>query len=584
MTTTTTPNLINPEDYATKLEGAIFAIHLTLIPLPSVSTSGSTSTSTAPGPATSTSTSHSVSKAGPVADPHYSSLYRKLRSNLANSANKSLRDLVATGEISPLDLAKMDHTQLASEEQRVLIDKLRQQSITNVMRKTDDDGMKVVKKTHKGDVEVTVHTYIPEVSVKISDDEDEESGEVTGVTSNGDDDVKEEKKKLRKDKVKRETEKEKQKEAAQKSHSDIDKMDTEATSKSKPKSVFPAVSESDEPATSKKRSLVQSDGSATVTDGSSSKKKRTLKGSASTAKTSLLDTVLSDIMDTVNVEEIAEELGISDNPVVDFDTWRSNEGIASKSETEDVNESKKSRNVFSADEEPPVDGDEPMKQSEPTSLTSNTNTNTNAHTDTYNPHQSHGASSEVQPHHIWHGKVSFHELGFFNCVTRQVGGLPHGPPALWKLLLPDALDIVGRIPTKTAQDFLASMVDYPGRDIVVLQLDSTSTEYDQMMYQKFWEYLKQRDRFGVVSGHAHIAKEFYLVPLQMDEELPAWMNSLRNAQLLKHRRTKNLLLGIAVLKKSGVDKMKQQLEANKMAYQSHHHHPQHQQPQKVLRR
>lgn len=112
--------------------------------------------------------------------------------------------------------------------------------------------------------------------------------------------------------------------------------------------------------------------------------------------------------------------------------------------------------------------------------------------------------------------------------------------------LPNMLEIVGRIPPKTAYDYLEKIKKSPSRDIVLMKFEPF-TESEQDSYTILFDYLHSRRRLGVIKTESPLKiKDFYLLPLPAFTELPNVLQQSNKISCLDGKNKTNLLIAIII--------------------------------------
>lgn len=162
---------------------------------------------------------------------------------------------------------------------------------------------------------------------------------------------------------------------------------------------------------------------------------------------------------------------------------------------------------------------------------------------------------------VWAGDFFMPEEGGFPARAVQVGGRPLGDaPLVWQSILSSKMTVEGRLPTKTATDYLVQCSFAPSREIVVLAIlpdvNNPNMPADQCRakQQSFIDMFTRRDRNGVVPPAPHrrqLVKDCYVVPLRAaDEALPEYIELLDEHALGdKGERKSDLLIAVLVLQK-----------------------------------
>jgi hypothetical protein len=184
--------------------------------------------------------------------------------------------------------------------------------------------------------------------------------------------------------------------------------------------------------------------------------------------------------------------------------------------------------------------------------------------------------NELPP--VWAGDVLVPEEGGFPAFGVQIGGRPFPTTRdTWSQLLPLALTMDGRIPTKTANKYLVECSFAQGRELVVLGLlpdltgpseflkDKPTAARCAVKYAHIIDFYVKKDRIGVISpppSMKKLVKDIYLIPLKKDAALPEYIELLdehlipdsnsRSNGKGKEGRTEDLLLLVLVVQKGAI--------------------------------
>lgn len=103
------------------------------------------------------------------------------------------------------------------------------------------------------------------------------------------------------------------------------------------------------------------------------------------------------------------------------------------------------------------------------------------------------------------------------------------------------LDIAGRIDPKTALDYLEKIKKFPGKKICVLRFAAT----DSTAYNKFFNFLLERQRYGVIKSSSPKIKDFYVIPVAAKQQLPKVLLPLVGPGFIEGESNKpDLLIGV----------------------------------------
>merc|ERR1719278_2225300 len=140
---------------------------------------------------------------------------------------------------------------------------------------------------------------------------------------------------------------------------------------------------------------------------------------------------------------------------------------------------------------------------------------------------------------VWEGTVIMPDVTKFKVRSYQVSGTSD----YLRNDLNSSMSLVGRIPPKTAWDYIEKISKNPQKEILVLRFGPQNND-EVTAYESFFEYLSTKDRLGVVGNASKMVKDCYIMPLGKDQEVPAALLPLEGQGLPSNRP--NLLLSILV--------------------------------------
>lgn len=131
---------------------------------------------------------------------------------------------------------------------------------------------------------------------------------------------------------------------------------------------------------------------------------------------------------------------------------------------------------------------------------------------------------------LWRGTMHMHDVARFQTALKPVSGDTQDVPKE----LPNFIDIVGRISTQLAWDYIGKIKKT--KDLSVLRcLCSEENEEQKKSYMKLYSYLSNRNRLGVVQRPSNNVKDFYILPLDKDAPIPAVLQPLDSPGLNEKR-------------------------------------------------
>ena len=134
---------------------------------------------------------------------------------------------------------------------------------------------------------------------------------------------------------------------------------------------------------------------------------------------------------------------------------------------------------------------------------------------------------------VWHGKVNGGSLGTFSTSAKFAAGCQPDVENLgltWSRVIPQEIKLHGRIQPAKADEYLCGLEYSNTTELVIVQLTRPKTMDDVEQFDKFFEYLRRKDRYGVGSQHQDPAiKDIYLLPMEVGQPLPTVMKALEHS-------------------------------------------------------
>lgn len=169
---------------------------------------------------------------------------------------------------------------------------------------------------------------------------------------------------------------------------------------------------------------------------------------------------------------------------------------------------------------------------------------------------------------IWSGDVLMPDEGGYPAIAVQVGGRPLGSAlALWQTLLPDTVNMTGRIPASSAAEYLLKCTLTQSRELIVVALlpdmsgpnvinpTKPTAERTVSKMNHLVNYFTSRERNGVcppAEDRRKVVKDVYIVPLRSSDAVPEYIECLDHSLGDLNDRDADLLLAVMVLQKGAV--------------------------------
>jgi hypothetical protein len=157
----------------------------------------------------------------------------------------------------------------------------------------------------------------------------------------------------------------------------------------------------------------------------------------------------------------------------------------------------------------------------------------------------------MDPSIIWRGSLNMNSVADFAAVARHIGGADLskvGPNQIpWADLIPQRLQVAGRIDQEKANQYLCSLRYSLPTDVVVLALTPTG-EAANDEFTKLYDYFHSKNRYGVVGnkGLANV-RDTYLVPVPPGTgNVPEFLMNLENNKLPEARTEPMVLVTLAI--------------------------------------
>ncbi|XP_036336250.1 LOW QUALITY PROTEIN: uncharacterized protein LOC118746507 [Rhagoletis pomonella] len=150
-------------------------------------------------------------------------------------------------------------------------------------------------------------------------------------------------------------------------------------------------------------------------------------------------------------------------------------------------------------------------------------------------------SGNVSTACIWSGNINMVDVASFQIVIQPVVGnsLNLGT------LLPDELDVVGRIGPDTVWEYISKIKRSPNKEIVIIRLIPAS-ESETSAYKVLFQYLENRNRLGVINTVSPQIKDFYIYPLGAGKTMPSVLQPTEKVDFYEDPYRPDILMGVVV--------------------------------------
>lgn len=113
---------------------------------------------------------------------------------------------------------------------------------------------------------------------------------------------------------------------------------------------------------------------------------------------------------------------------------------------------------------------------------------------------------------VWHGKLTMQGVAEFNGSGKHVAGASLNGTIPWTSLMPETLNVEGRIHIDRASEYLCGLRWSQTTDVSVVAITPDDEEDSRTAFNKLFQYFTDRKRYGVLVKSGDV-KDIYLVPL-----------------------------------------------------------------------
>ncbi|KAF2858648.1 hypothetical protein K470DRAFT_220731 [Piedraia hortae CBS 480.64] len=131
---------------------------------------------------------------------------------------------------------------------------------------------------------------------------------------------------------------------------------------------------------------------------------------------------------------------------------------------------------------------------------------------------------------VWSGKLGHQSEGDLKVNARYVAGKDISPSVSWNRLLPNRMEIDGRLAIDKAETYLSGLQWSHTSDVTVLALSPLD---DKAFFDRVFDYFKVRARYAVINkDKPAMIRDIYVIPLEVNSPLPT------HVQMLDHNAIK----------------------------------------------
>ncbi|KAL8766062.1 MAG: hypothetical protein Q9209_007028 [Squamulea sp. 1 TL-2023] len=114
---------------------------------------------------------------------------------------------------------------------------------------------------------------------------------------------------------------------------------------------------------------------------------------------------------------------------------------------------------------------------------------------------------------VWNGRLTMQGVAEFSGTGKHVAGANLNSTIPWTLLMPEILNVEGRIDIDRASEYLCGLRWSQSIDLSVVAITPTDEEESKTAFNKLFQYFTDRNRYGVLVKKSDV-KDVYLVPLE----------------------------------------------------------------------
>lgn len=133
---------------------------------------------------------------------------------------------------------------------------------------------------------------------------------------------------------------------------------------------------------------------------------------------------------------------------------------------------------------------------------------------------------------VWRGRVNGGNLGAFAATAKFAAGCQPDVDNLrmtWNEVLPAEIKLHGRIQPSKADEYLCGLEYSSTTELIIVSIGEPKDPEEKIQFEKFFNYLKQKERYGVGMQHQVPAiKDIYLLPMDVGQPLPMVMRKLEH--------------------------------------------------------
>lgn len=153
------------------------------------------------------------------------------------------------------------------------------------------------------------------------------------------------------------------------------------------------------------------------------------------------------------------------------------------------------------------------------------------------------------PSIVWQGSLVMNSIGDFKANSRHIGGADLSTVGVkWHDLVPERLQVAGRIDQDKANEYLCGLRFSPMSDVVVMALEPRG-DNGISEFKKVFDYFNEKKRYGVVGNKTNLnVRDTYLVPVPPGgrDGIPEFLMNFPNNKVPEDRQEPMMLVTMVV--------------------------------------
>lgn len=147
------------------------------------------------------------------------------------------------------------------------------------------------------------------------------------------------------------------------------------------------------------------------------------------------------------------------------------------------------------------------------------------------------AGDSRDPTAVWHGTIAMQNVASFTAKAHFVAGGDISRIVPWTSVFPAVLDVDGRIKVDAASQYLCNLRWSETTDTSILTLTPTPGHHNRAEFDKVFNYLSERNRYGVVTRNPNDwVRDTYIVPIEAGMgPLPEFIDILEHCTIEQPR-------------------------------------------------